>query len=409
MKTNSWFTFALFSALLAGAGFAAQPSHSKAHAAKPAAAKPAAPAPASDSAEALSAGPAVTKQDHVNVRSRPDTESDVVTHLKKHEMVTVVEEVFHKKAGPGEPTRWAKIAWPSEVPVWVYADFVDHSGSAVKVAKVNLRSGPGENFAVVGTLQKGTSIKKLDAKGDWWKIEAPEGCHAYIAANLLEAKPAAAPVVVSTPPPSAPKPAPLRPAPVTAPPPPISPAPLATAPPPPVAVNDAAPDAAATGLAPAPALVPRPFPRRPVAPAPAFGNPAPAAPAPSPVTLPPAVPPPAPKPAETVAAKPATPPPLLSREPGEINLRPVHDETYIKRVVTREGLVRRTYNIQAPTYLVLENLHNGRVMNYLYATSTNLNLQSYRGRVVTVTGEEALDERWPSVPVIRVETLETAP
>jgi hypothetical protein len=111
----------------------------------------------------------------------------------------------------------------------------------------------------------------------------------------------------------------------------------------------------------------------------------------------------------TPVVKPAAVPAILSRDPGEIDLHAAKEETYIKRIVTREGVVRRTLNIQAPSYLVLENLHNGRVMNYLYSSSTNLNLGSYRGRVVNVTGEEALDERWPNVPVIRVETLHTAP
>ena len=48
-------------------------------------------------------------------------------------------------------------------------------------------------------------------------------------------------------------------------------------------------------------------------------------------------------------------------------------------------------------------------MNYLYSTSTNFNLSSYRGKVVIVSGEEALDERWPHIPVIRIESLQTPP
>ena len=148
----------------------------------------------------------------------------------------------------------------------------------------------------------------------------------------------------------------------------------------------------------------------------AASTPAPA-PAPRPVFTPPAprpqptqLPPPQPSVTIPVATKPATAvPAILSRDPGDIDLHAAKEETYIKRIVTREGVVRRTLNIQAPSFLVLENLHNGRVMNYLYSSNTNLNLGSYRGRVVNVTGEEALDERWPNVPVIRVETLHTAP
>ncbi|MBM3847383.1 MAG: hypothetical protein FJ405_14015 [Verrucomicrobia bacterium] len=136
--------------------------------------------------------------------------------------------------------------------------------------------------------------------------------------------------------------------------------------------------------------------------------------APQPPTPPPAPTPIAPAPIVAVEpAKPALPAPVpagpMVREPGQVDLRPVREDAFVKRVVSREGRVRRTYNIQSPTDMVLENLQNGRIMNYLYSTSTNINFQSYRGRVVTVVGEEALDERWPNIPVIRVETLQTAP
>lgn len=391
MKTNYWFALSLIYALGTGAGFSAHAAH-KTASAKPAA-KPAAKPSAAPSTPSIEPGPAVVTQDHVNVRARGDVDSETVAHFKKDDLVTVVEEVTARKPGPGEPSRWAKIVWPSDVAVWVYADFLDRSGSQVKAAKLNLRSGPGENFSVVGTLEKGASIKKLDSKGDWWKIEAPEGCHAFVAANLLKSKPGAEVVAVATPPPSPAAPTTIS-APATRPTPAPRPA-VPSRPLPPmntvtIPTAEAPKDIAASTPAPAPA------------PRPVFTPPAPR---PQPTQLPP------PQPSVTIpVAKPApTVPAILSRDPGEIDLHPVKEETYIKRIVTREGVVRRTLNIQAPSYLVLENLQNGRVMNYLYSSNTNLNLGSYRGRVVNVTGEEALDERWPNVPVIRVETLHTAP
>ena len=80
----------------------------------------------------------------------------------------------------------------------------------------------------------------------------------------------------------------------------------------------------------------------------------------------------------------------------------------MRRVVTREGIVKSSVSIQAPTHFVLENVHNGRTMNYIHTTSTNLVLSKYAGRRIIVTGEESLDERWPKTPVITVETLQVA-
>lgn len=72
-----------------------------------------------------------------------------------------------------------------------------------------------------------------------------------------------------------------------------------------------------------------------------------------------------------------------------------------KRVVTREGIVRRSVSIQAPTFFVLESLDTGKAINYLF--STNIALRDFKGRHIVVTGEELLDERWPNTPVITIE------
>jgi len=83
------------------------------------------------------------------------------------------------------------------------------------------------------------------------------------------------------------------------------------------------------------------------------------------------------------------------------------EEEDVKRIVTREGYVRRSVSIQAPTYFVLENLSNGKTINYLF--STNLVLKDLQNKRVMVTGEEVLDERWPNIPVIAIDKLETVP
>jgi hypothetical protein len=53
----------------------------------------------------------------------------------------------------------------------------------------------------------------------------------------------------------------------------------------------------------------------------------------------------------------------------------------------------------------LENL-NGRPIDYLHSSSTNVSLKNFFGKHIIVTGEELLDERWPNTPVIAVDTLE---
>ena len=89
---------------------------------------------------------------------------------------------------------------------------------------------------------------------------------------------------------------------------------------------------------------------------------------------------------------------------------PKAEETLVRRVVRREGLVRSTASIQAPTYYELLNPDNRKTINYLHnADSLGINLKDYRGRRIVVTGEEAIDPRWPKTPVIEVDSLELIP
>jgi hypothetical protein len=77
------------------------------------------------------------------------------------------------------------------------------------------------------------------------------------------------------------------------------------------------------------------------------------------------------------------------------------------RIVSREGIVARSWNIQTPSDWALQDADSGRVINYLWATSTNIPWATLKGRTIVVTGEEALDVRWPNTPVLRIETLKT--
>src|SRR5688572_27615130 len=135
-------------------------------------AKPSAATPAQPQLP-LTPGPAVVNTRNANVRGQAKISSEVVTALKKGEQVTVLEEVTLKKPKTDEPARWAKIALPPSVGVWVHSDYIDGNTKTVKPKRLNLRSGPGENYSVLGRIEQGTPIKELEAKGEWVKIEAP--------------------------------------------------------------------------------------------------------------------------------------------------------------------------------------------------------------------------------------------
>jgi len=314
--------------------------------------KPSAPKPAAAELRTvpLVAGPAVVEANHVNVRGQPKLKSEVVTRLNKGQSVTVVEEIVHNNSGADEPSAWAKILLPTNTHVYVNSRYINGTNQTVLPKKLNLRSGPGENYSVLGTLVSGDAVKQTATKGDWLQIEPPANAYAFVASQFLKQE---APGAVATT--TEPTPAPATP----------------------------------TEPKPTPATVTEP----PTIAAAATENPTPQPGA-------------APTPTETPSVTNATP--ETATEPAT----PPAEEPPPKRIVQREGKVRGTTSIQAPTKFALYSPENGRTIDYLYTSSPNLDLRRYKGLEIVVTGEESLEERWGNTPVItiqKIQVLEEAP
>ena len=163
---------------------------------------PVEPAAALEKPIVLSPGPATVSGNHVNVRGKASFSGEVFTKLKSGEVVTVIEQVIVEKPKAGAPSQWAKIAYPAGVHVWVHSSYVDDN-KTVKPKKLNVRTGPGENYSVVGVIEHGTAVKEISTKGNWVEIEAPATAFGYVAASYLQQAPSAAsvPTVVSIAPP----------------------------------------------------------------------------------------------------------------------------------------------------------------------------------------------------------------
>ena len=220
----------------------------------PAEKKPA--APVMEKPVVLVAGPAVVASGHVNVRGQASLKGEVITRLSQGDAITVIEQINLEKPHAGEPAQWAKIAFPASAHVWVNASFIDATSKTVVPKKLNLRAGPGENYSVVGLIEKGAPVRELATKNNWMEIEAPANAYAFVAAEYLKQEaPVVAAATAPAPPPPAPAPAPtpvaeapaLALAPVEAPA--VIPAPTPTETP-------AAPPAAPVAAEPAPTALP---------------------------------------------------------------------------------------------------------------------------------------------------------
>lgn len=313
--------------------------------------------------------PAIVTADRVNVRSRPSVaRGEVVTQLARDQKVIIFEEGL-PSAGPRDPvSEWTRIEVPAGCPVWVSADHVSMPAGTVKPAHLNVRAGPSEDYAILGTVARGTQLRSLEERNGWLRVEAPLGLSGYVAADFLRpveqpatAEPALPVVVV----------------------------PAAT---PGGQTNQAAHVTAETNAPPASASPPAPTPVAAI----------PAAPTTQPVrhdTVPAPVPSAQGQPAVPTAS--AIPPPAAEPETPEISPEP--------RIIRREGIVRATWSVQAPTPFELVAADNGRLLDYLLPLSTNVLIRPFHGQHVRILGEEYLEPRWDNAPVIVVHGIKLAP
>lgn len=317
---------------------------------------------------AAAAETAIVEKDKINVRGQPSLAGEVIAKLRKGTPVTILEEIDNPKAHPGEPKAWARIALPTNTHAWVNASFIDPTNKTVVPRRLNVRSGPSENYSVIGRLDRGTAVNEIRAQNGWSEIEPPANGFAFVALDTLSRSTNVPAMTLAA-----------------------APAPAATAPaPPPPVPADNPPKVEPPPEQPAVKPEEKPL----VTEAKPEVNPAVAAAVPAaPLTVPDAIPIPAVNTATNVPPAAAS---TTAAEPPP------------KRIVRREGLVRRTTSIQAPTYFELENTETGKTMNYLHTSSGDINLKEYRGYRVVVSGEEYLDVRWRT-PVIEVETLQVIP
>ncbi|MGH7978104.1 MAG: SH3 domain-containing protein, partial [Limisphaerales bacterium] len=172
----------------------------------------------------LAPGPAQVNASDLTVRGQAGLKGEAVAHLHKGDTVNVLEQINIGRHAAGEPSQWAKISYPKAGHVWVMARYVENG--AVSVKKLNLRSGPGENYSVVGVIDQGAAVNQVERKGSWIEIEPPANAYAFVAARYLtqEAVPTRVATAPETPEIPAPTPVPQPQPMITAPQPPPQPA-----------------------------------------------------------------------------------------------------------------------------------------------------------------------------------------
>jgi len=125
-----------------------------------------------------SAATGIINTDNVNVRSGPATTYDAVGRLDQGSQVEIL-------SGKND---WYQIK-SADLSGWVRNDLINvQKEYSLKVTGngVNLRSGPGTTFDIVGYATQGETLTLLDVKGDWYQVKNAAGLKAYIKASFTE-------------------------------------------------------------------------------------------------------------------------------------------------------------------------------------------------------------------------------
>ncbi len=114
-------------------------------------------------------------KNNVNLRAKPLANAEVAGQA-------MARTILLSKSMDGE---WVEIVPPTNVDFWVLGDYLQNDVIR-SIQKVNVRTGPGINFAIVGQLAPGDQVISRGAMQDWIKIAPPENCSLWIARQLVE-------------------------------------------------------------------------------------------------------------------------------------------------------------------------------------------------------------------------------
>ncbi len=135
----------------------------------------------------------VVNADSLNVRSGPGPSYSVITSIKKGESVNVIVEdtwckiyVPSKKVVGYVSKQYLNITRPQSTPT-PEKEFEVHQGIyKVTATRLNMRSGPSTDFAVIGILDNGELVTKYDASATFIKIKDSNGNEGWCSSKYLE-------------------------------------------------------------------------------------------------------------------------------------------------------------------------------------------------------------------------------
>ncbi|MFU8819425.1 MAG: SH3 domain-containing protein [Desulfurivibrio sp.] len=112
----------------------------------------------------------------INMRSGPGTNHSILWELGRGYPLMVI----------GRQDKWLRVRDFENDEGWVYQPLVGRKAHLVVKAKiVNIRSGPGTRYRVVGQAKYGVVLRTQERRSGWVKVRHENGLAGWVARDLL--------------------------------------------------------------------------------------------------------------------------------------------------------------------------------------------------------------------------------
>jgi hypothetical protein len=115
--------------------------------------------------------------DRVSLRAAPSLEAEVLDRAMRGDVFLEL----------GRSNGWVAVEAPAYLDAWVDASYV--TNGVVIANRLNVRSGPNQNYTVLRVVEGGTKLEELDRFHAWMKVVPPAGSRVWIYADYTEVVP----------------------------------------------------------------------------------------------------------------------------------------------------------------------------------------------------------------------------
>jgi SH3-like domain-containing protein len=119
----------------------------------------------------------------LNVRVSASTDKRLITTFKRGRQIKVV----------ARKGKWLKIELPTDITLWVMSRFITipegqdmPATGTVNANRVRLRAAGDLKSPILRELTRDSQLEVTDRAGDWFKVRAPAGTHAWVHGNYIK-------------------------------------------------------------------------------------------------------------------------------------------------------------------------------------------------------------------------------